>query len=69
MRKPVWASLAHHMAVACRLSVKLDGIDALASNIAADETSMAIPSCDLMKADFPSGAPSMETTRFLQIRR
>ena len=51
----LWSYIdARDIAVACRLSVELDGLGAIALNIAADETSMDIPSCDLMKAEFPT---------------
>jgi nucleoside-diphosphate-sugar epimerase len=40
-------------AAACRLAVEAEGLGAEALNLASDDTSMAIPSRELMKAEFP----------------
>jgi nucleoside-diphosphate-sugar epimerase len=44
---------ARDIAAACRLAIEKDGLGAPVLNLAADDTSMDIPSLDLMKAGFP----------------
>ncbi|MBW7455844.1 NAD-dependent epimerase/dehydratase family protein [Paenibacillus sepulcri] len=41
------------VAEACRLAIETDGLGSVALNLAADDTSMAVPSRDLMAARFP----------------
>ncbi len=54
-RTILWSYVdARDIAQACRLSIETDGLGSVALNLAADDTSMDIKSCDLMKAEFPS---------------
>ncbi|SDO11902.1 NAD-dependent epimerase/dehydratase family protein [Alkalicoccus daliensis] len=41
-------------AAACRMAVEKDGLGAVELNLASDDTSMDIPSRELMKAEFPN---------------
>ena len=51
----LWSYIdARDIATACRLAVEADGLGAPVMNLAADDTSMDIPSRDLMRAEFPS---------------
>ena len=45
---------ARDAATACRLAIEKDGLGSVKLNIAADDTSMDIPSIDLIKAEFPN---------------
>jgi len=50
----LWSYIdARDIAAACRLAIERDGLGAPVLNLAADDTSMDIPSLDLMKACFP----------------
>jgi len=50
----VWNYIdARDAAAACRLAIEKDGLGSVKVNIAADNTSMDIPSLDLIKAEFP----------------
>ncbi|MCL2378852.1 MAG: NAD(P)-dependent oxidoreductase [Defluviitaleaceae bacterium] len=50
----LWSYIdARDIATACRLAVELDGLGAPVLNLAADDTSMDIKSCDLMKHAYP----------------
>jgi len=45
---------ARDIAVACRLAIEKDGLGSIIMNLAADDNSMDIKSCDLMKAEYPN---------------
>jgi nucleoside-diphosphate-sugar epimerase len=50
----LWSYIdARDIAGACRLAIEKDGLGSVALNLAADDTSMDIKSCDLLKAEFP----------------
>jgi nucleoside-diphosphate-sugar epimerase len=50
----LWSYIdARDIASACRLAVEKDGLGSTALNLAADDTSMDIKSCDLLKAEYP----------------
>jgi nucleoside-diphosphate-sugar epimerase len=50
----VWSYIdARDIASACRLAVETDGLGSVALNLAADDNSMDIKSCDLIKAEYP----------------
>jgi Nucleoside-diphosphate-sugar epimerases len=42
------------IAAACRLAIEKDGLGSVVMNLAADETSMDIKTCDLLKAEYPN---------------
>ncbi|MDR1902788.1 MAG: NAD(P)-dependent oxidoreductase [Treponema sp.] len=53
----LWSYIdARDIASACERAIEADGLDSVALNIAADDTSMDIKSADLMKAEFPDVA-------------
>ena len=53
-RTILWSYIdARDIATACRLAVEAEGLGSVALNLAADDTSMDIKSCDLMKEEFP----------------
>ena len=53
-RTILWSYVdARDIAQACRLAIETDGLGSIALNLAADDTSMDIKSCDLMQAEFP----------------
>jgi nucleoside-diphosphate-sugar epimerase len=45
---------ARDLASACRLAIEKDGLGAVALNVFADDTCMAVKSRDLMKAEYPN---------------
>ncbi|GHT68246.1 hypothetical protein FACS1894110_15350 [Spirochaetia bacterium] len=50
----LWSYIdARDIAGACRLAIEKDGLGSVAMNLAADDTSMDIKSCDLLKAEYP----------------
>ncbi|GHV91333.1 nucleoside-diphosphate-sugar epimerase [Spirochaetia bacterium] len=50
----LWSYIdARDIASACRLAIETDGLGSMAMNLAADDTSMDIKSCDLIKAEYP----------------
>jgi nucleoside-diphosphate-sugar epimerase len=50
----LWSYIdARDIASACRLAVEKDGLGSVELNLAADDTSMDIKSCDLLKAEYP----------------
>jgi nucleoside-diphosphate-sugar epimerase len=53
-RTILWSYVdARDIATACRLAIEKDGLGSIALNLAADDTSMDIKSCELMKREFP----------------
>lgn len=51
----LWSYIdARDIAVACRLAIEKDGLGTSVLNLAANDTSMDIKSCDLLKAGFPN---------------
>ncbi|GHV40130.1 nucleoside-diphosphate-sugar epimerase [Spirochaetia bacterium] len=50
----LWSYIdARDIASACRLAIETDGLGSMAMNLAADDTSMDIKSCDLIKTEYP----------------
>jgi len=53
-RNILWSYVdARDIAVACRLAIEAEGLEYIALNLSADDTSMDIKSSELMKAEFP----------------
>lgn len=53
-RTILWSYIdARDIASACRLAIEADGLGSVALNLSADDTSMDIPSDELMKSEFP----------------
>ncbi|MFS0724622.1 NAD-dependent epimerase/dehydratase family protein [Paenibacillus sp. 1P07SE] len=50
----LWSYIdARDAAVACRLAIEAEGLGSVALNLAADDTSMAVPSRELMASQYP----------------